>query len=99
MASVPNSAGRVISPEVRAIIFTGGLDDVFIRHFSVEEIIDMAEGLRTRLASGLPSPRFARTPLRRVWEQVDNSQKPTIAARNLPYKLNRSKIKLVLRNN
>jgi enoyl-CoA hydratase/carnithine racemase len=69
-------------PEVRAIIFTGGLDDVFIRHFSVEEIIDMAEGLRTRLASGLPSPRFARTPLRRVWEQVDNSQKPTIAAIN-----------------
>ena len=27
---------------VRVIIFTGGLPDVFIRHFSVEEIIGMA---------------------------------------------------------
>ena len=69
-------------PAVRAIIFTGGLPDVFIRHFSVEEIIDMADALKTRRACGLPDPRFARTPLRRVWEQVDNCQKPTIAAIN-----------------
>jgi enoyl-CoA hydratase/carnithine racemase len=67
---------------VRAIILTGGLDDVFIRHFSVEEIIGMAEGVQSLLAEGLPIPRFARTPLRQVWEQLDNSQKPTIAAIN-----------------
>ena len=69
-------------PEVRVIIFTGGLPDVFIRHFSVEEIIGMAGALREGRAQGLPEPRFARTALRRVWEQVDNCQKPTIAAIN-----------------
>ncbi len=67
---------------VRAIVFTGGLDGVFIRHFSVEEIIGMAGALKERRAAGLPDPRFARTALRRVWEQVDNCQKPTIAAIN-----------------
>ncbi len=69
-------------PNVRAIIFTGGLPDVFIRHFSVEEIIGMAEALKKRRAAGQPDPRFARTALRRVWEQVDNCRKPTIAAIN-----------------
>jgi enoyl-CoA hydratase/carnithine racemase len=69
-------------PSVRAIVFTGGLPDVFIRHFSVEEIIAMAEALKARRGTGLPEPRFARTPLRMVWEKVDNSQKPTIAAIN-----------------
>ena len=67
---------------VKVIVFTGGLPDVFIRHFSVEEIIEMAAALRTRRASGLPDPRFARTPLRMMWENVDNSRKPTIAAIN-----------------
>lgn len=67
---------------VRVIIFTGGLPDVFIRHFSVEEIIDMADALKERRAQGLADPRFARTPLRMMWENVDNSRKPTIAAIN-----------------
>jgi enoyl-CoA hydratase/carnithine racemase len=69
-------------PAVRVIVFTGGQPDVFIRHFSVEEIIGMAGALRERRAQGLPTPRFARTPLRMVWEQVENCQKPTIAAIN-----------------
>jgi len=69
-------------PAVRVIIFTGGLPDVFIRHFSVEEIISMAGALKEGRAQGLPEPRFSRSPLRRVWEQVDNCQKPTIAAIN-----------------
>ncbi|MGH8595261.1 MAG: enoyl-CoA hydratase/isomerase family protein, partial [Gammaproteobacteria bacterium] len=30
----------------------------------------------------IPDPRFARTALRRVWEQIDNCRKPTIAAIN-----------------
>jgi enoyl-CoA hydratase/carnithine racemase len=67
---------------VRAIIFTGGLPDVFIRHFSVEEIIDMAAALKASRSQGLPDPRFARTPLRMMWENIDNSRKPTIAAIN-----------------
>ena len=68
--------------EARVIIFTGGLEDVFIRHFSVEEIIDMSEDLRERRATGLPDVRFSRSPLRRIWEQIDNCQKPTVAAIN-----------------
>jgi enoyl-CoA hydratase/carnithine racemase len=67
---------------VRVIVFTGGLPGVFIRHFSVEEIIDMTAALRGRRRKGLPDPRFARTPLRMVWENIDNSRKPTIAAIN-----------------
>ncbi len=70
------------NPDVKAIVFTGGLPDVFIRHFSVEEIIDMASALQARRATGLPDPRFARTALRQVWETIDNCQKPTIAAIN-----------------
>jgi len=69
-------------PDVRVIIFTGGLPDVFIRHFSVEEIIEMAAALKERRAKGLEDPRFARTPLRMLWENVDNCRKPTIAAIN-----------------
>ena len=34
--------------EVRVIVFTGGLPDVFIRHFSVEEIIEMTAALKAR---------------------------------------------------
>jgi enoyl-CoA hydratase/carnithine racemase len=68
--------------EVRVIIFTGGLPDVFIRHFSVEEIIEMAGALKERRAMGLEDPRHARTPLRMMWENLDNSRKPTIAAIN-----------------
>jgi len=68
--------------EVRAIVFTGGLENVFIRHFSVEEIIAMTDALQQRRARGLPDPRFVRTSLRRVWEQIDQCQKPTIAAIN-----------------
>ncbi|MEX2481282.1 MAG: enoyl-CoA hydratase/isomerase family protein [Gammaproteobacteria bacterium] len=67
---------------VRVIVFTGGLPDVFIRHFSVEEIIEMTAALQARRARGQADPRFARTPLRMLWENIDNSRKPTIAAIN-----------------
>ncbi|MDP6182918.1 MAG: enoyl-CoA hydratase/isomerase family protein, partial [Gammaproteobacteria bacterium] len=69
-------------PEVKVIIFTGGLPDVFIRHFSVEEIIGMVDALKEQRAQGLAGLRHARTPLRMMWENVDNSRKPTIAAIN-----------------
>lgn len=67
---------------VKVIIFTGGLPDVFIRHFSVEEIIEMTAALKARRAKGLADPRFARTALRMFWENLDNCRKPTIAAIN-----------------
>lgn len=67
---------------VKVVIFTGGLPDVFIRHFSVEEIILMTEAVKDHRKRGLPEPRFARTALRMFWENVDNFRKPTIAAIN-----------------
>ena len=67
---------------VKVVIFTGGLPDVFIRHFSVEEIILMTEAVRDHRRRGLAEPRFARTALRMFWENVDNFRKPTIAAIN-----------------
>ena len=53
---------------VKVVIFTGGLPDVFIRHFSVEEIILMTEAVRDHRRRGLAEPRFARTALRMFWE-------------------------------
>ena len=67
---------------VRSIIFTGALDEVFIRHFSVEEIIAMASALRENNKAGVTPERFALSPLRAFWEKVDNCPKPTIAAIN-----------------
>ncbi len=66
----------------RAVILTGGMPDVFIRHFAVEEILAMSEALQAQQAKGLPTPRFSRAPLRGVWERLDNFSKPTIAAIN-----------------
>lgn len=68
--------------EVRSIVFTGGLENVFIRHFSVEEIIGMTDALQARRSKGLPDPRFVGTELRQVWERIERCQKPTIAAIN-----------------
>ena len=79
-ASIMKSLER--DDDVRVIVFTGGLPDVFIRHFSVEEIIGMSEALQARQAEGKTSPRHARSASRMMWENIDNSKKPTIAAIN-----------------
>ena len=57
----------------RAVILTGGMPDVFIRHFAVEEILAMSEALQAQQAKGLPTPRFSRAPLRGVWERLGAS--------------------------
>ena len=66
----------------RVVVFTGGLPGVFIRHFSIEEIISMSDALKSQRDSGAVRPRFSRSALRLVWERVDNFAKPTIAAIN-----------------
>ena len=67
MASEKFDALRV-DENVRSIIFTGTLDEVFIRHFSVEEIIAMASALRENNKTGVTPERFALSPLRAFWE-------------------------------
>ena len=66
----------------RRLFFTGALDEIFIRHFSVEEIIAMSSALRENNKAGVTPERFALSPLRAFWEKVDNCPKPTIAAIN-----------------
>ncbi|WP_213309167.1 enoyl-CoA hydratase/isomerase family protein [Paraburkholderia sacchari] len=69
-------------PEVRAIIFTGGQPEEFVRHVSVEDLIAFGEHVRAGREAGLPDPLGARGPLRAGWEKIEHSQKPTIAAIN-----------------
>ncbi|MBR8257220.1 enoyl-CoA hydratase/isomerase family protein [Burkholderia ambifaria] len=69
-------------PGVRAIVFTGGQPEEFIRHVSVEDLIAYGELVRAGHEAGLPDPLGARSPLRAAWEKIERSQKPTIAAIN-----------------
>ena len=61
-------------PAVRVIIFTGGLPDVFIRHFSVEEIIDMAAALK------MASARVYADLLTGVWSRTHWTAMPYACA-------------------
>ena len=67
---------------IKTVIFTGGLPGVFIKHFSVEEILAMSEVAKERRKKGLYETRHTRAPLRMFWENIDNMKKPTIAAIN-----------------
>ena len=67
---------------IKTVIFTGGLPGVFIKHFSVEEILAMSEVAKERRKKGLYETRHTRAPLRMFWENIDNLKNPTIAAIN-----------------
>jgi len=67
---------------VKSVIFTGRDPGMFIRHFSVEELIEMAAGLKAYREMGLLAPRHAHSAPRQMWEKIDNYRKPTIAAIN-----------------
>ena len=67
---------------IKTVIFTGGLPGIFIKHFSVEEIIAMSEVTREKRKKGLFETRHTKAPLRMFWEDIDNMKKPTIAAIN-----------------
>jgi enoyl-CoA hydratase/carnithine racemase len=69
-------------PTVRVIVFTGGQPEQFIRHFSVENLLDYGASVRNGAEAGLPDPKFSRKQVRASWEKIDSSQKPTIAAIN-----------------
>ena len=67
---------------IKTVIFTGGMSGVFIKHFSVEEILAMSAVIKERRKKGLYETRHTRAPLRMFWENIDNMKKPTIAAIN-----------------
>ena len=67
---------------IKTVIFTGGMPGVFIKHFSVEEILAMSAVAKERRKKRLYETRHTRAPLRMFWENIDNMKKPTIAAIN-----------------
>lgn len=67
---------------IRAVVFTGGLPGVFIRHYSVVELEGLSKDLRERgfrLEEGRTAPESA---LHQVFRRVTELPKPTIAAIN-----------------
>ena len=67
---------------VRAVVFTGGLDGVFIRHYSVVELEALSRSLRekgSRFRLDRPVPE---RPIDRVFDTLECMPKPVIAAIN-----------------
>ena len=69
---------------VRAIVFTGGLPNVFIRHYDVGEIVQAGEFVRQsgRSADDIAEAARVETDIARLFDRVDRMGKPTIAAIN-----------------
>lgn len=69
---------------VRVVVFTGGVENVFIRHYDVAEILGFADALQKNemTADALFERARAETALSRTFDKVDRMPKPTIAAIN-----------------
>jgi len=69
---------------VRAIVFTGGLPNVFIRHYDVEEIVAAGEFVKStgRSVDDIVESARAETDISTLFNRVDRCAKPTIAAIN-----------------
>lgn len=69
---------------VRAIVFTGGLPNVFIRHYDVAEIIAAGDFVKStgRSVDDIVESAAAETDISNLFNRVDNCPKPTIAAIN-----------------
>ncbi|MBV1887218.1 MAG: enoyl-CoA hydratase/isomerase family protein [Parvibaculaceae bacterium] len=69
---------------VKVVVFIGGVPGVFIRHYDVSEISELAEGLKS---SGLDEASIreaarADNSISRMYDKLDHFPKPTIAAIN-----------------
>lgn len=67
-------------PAVRAIVITGGLPDIFIRHYDVGELSDMGEALKDApppSSSGRPAQGFLA-----LTDEIFEASKPVVAAIN-----------------
>lgn len=76
------TAELAAADEVRAVVFTGGLDGVFIRHYSVVELEALSRRLREkggRFHLDRPVPE---RPIDRVFDTLERMPKPVIAAIN-----------------
>ncbi len=67
---------------VRAVIITGGVPGVFIRHYSVHELEGLARTLRERGVTADPSRPVPERDIDRVFARIETLPVPVIAAIN-----------------
>ena len=67
-------------PDVRVVVFTGGGDGIFIRHYEVGELAAASE--RRQQSDAAPSPGTALHPLNRLTLALQQARFVTIAAMN-----------------
>lgn len=67
---------------IRAVIFTGGLPGVFIRHYSVVELEHLSKRLREQNLTIDPARQAPESHLHQVFRRVEELPQPTIAAIN-----------------
>ena len=69
-------------PDVRAVVFTGSVPGVFIRHYSVRELEALARRLRTSGFTLDPAAAVPERDIDRVFHRLETMPKPVIAAIN-----------------
>lgn len=79
---VEQFTNAVEDDNVRAIVFTGGVDGVFIRHYDVGEILALGHAIRNAAPDGGPAPARSETPVYDLVDRLMACPKPTIAAIN-----------------
>ncbi len=67
---------------IRAVVITGGLPGVFIRHYSVHELEQLSRNLRAAGVQVDPSRTVPERDLDRVFRRIETMPKPVIAAIN-----------------
>lgn len=85
-ATVPELDAATIEleadPGVRAVVITGGLPGVFIRHYSVHELERLSRNLREQGVQVDPDRLLPERDLDRVFRRMETMPKPVIAAIN-----------------
>ena len=69
-------------PGVRAVVITGGLPGVFIRHYSVQDLERLSRNLREQGVQVDPDRLLPERDLDRVFRRMETMPKPVIAAIN-----------------
>ncbi|MFP6696262.1 MAG: enoyl-CoA hydratase/isomerase family protein [Alphaproteobacteria bacterium] len=68
--------------EVRAVILTGGLDGVFIRHYTIVELEDRGRRLQAETDGFNVTRPTPEPPLHAAFRRIEDSPKPFVAAIN-----------------
>lgn len=76
--------GLASDDNVKVVVFIGGIPGVFIRHYDVGELLELAEKLASsgRDEASILEAARAPNPISNMYEKLDHFPKPTIAAIN-----------------